>query len=174
MDLGQEAIEMSPTNVAGDVSGVEMEHIVSELVESALNKMVDEGRDIRDVKDSIVRDLRVRAEELVKARMGTGKGDGSLAAATADVGPLIEQEAREMVPQSMPQGAGANTSRTTVHIGMAKGESRRLDKQKECFICLGTIGPNDAFLTCECGMSYHSTCAADVGYCPNCGKKFNL
>ncbi len=39
-----------------------------------------------------------------------------------------------------------------------------------CHICLGTIKSGLPIVKCECGKTYHETCAIRVGECPNCGR----
>jgi tetratricopeptide (TPR) repeat protein len=43
-------------------------------------------------------------------------------------------------------------------------------KSVRCHICLGTIKSGLPLVRCECGKTYHETCASRVGECPNCGR----
>ncbi|MEM2976027.1 MAG: hypothetical protein QXW06_00010 [Thermoplasmata archaeon] len=43
-------------------------------------------------------------------------------------------------------------------------------KAVRCHICLGTIKSGLPLVRCECGKTYHETCASRVGECPNCGR----
>ena len=43
-------------------------------------------------------------------------------------------------------------------------------KSVRCHICLGTIKSGLPLIKCECGKTYHETCASRVGECPNCGR----
>jgi hypothetical protein len=43
-------------------------------------------------------------------------------------------------------------------------------KSVRCHICLGAIKSGLPLVRCECGKTYHETCASRVGECPNCGR----
>lgn len=44
---------------------------------------------------------------------------------------------------------------------------------RRCHICLGTIKLNVPMVQCECGKTFHESCARRVNECPNCGRPVN-
>lgn len=47
----------------------------------------------------------------------------------------------------------------------------RIDGSKKCSICLGIIKSDLITVECNCGASFHNSCAARVGKCPLCGEE---
>ena len=159
--------ELMDTVTEGVDTGISLDAKVDEIVAATLQSIEGEGVDIEAIRDDLISALRQRAEELIKSKVKDIEGEiksNNIESIAEDVGNIIASEAVAM----------ASTHEEKVSVATPHGEieARRLDKQKECFICLGTIGPKDPFVVCECGMYYHRTCANYVGYCPNCGKRF--
>lgn len=155
----------------------------------------DQGKTESDIREV----LMAKAEELIKAKVENGENDVNKLGReiTVDIAKQAqgmaspeqgggEQAAGGEQGQAPPhrtqqeQQAAARTQAApsapkkteTLHIG--EGATKSLDQQKECFICLGNIGPNDEFVKCDCNTYYHRECAKDVGKCPSCGKEFSL
>lgn len=156
-------------SATGDIgTSTSLEAKVDEIVASTLESMEAEGIDLVDIREDLITALRQRAEELIKSRLksvGNEIKDENIERIAEDVGNIIANEATTITSSKEIKPSVA-ISQKDIDI------RKRLDMHKECFICLGTIGPNDPQVVCTCGMYYHRTCANDVGYCPNCGKRF--
>lgn len=103
----------------------------------------------------------------------TSQLGGAQQARSANVSPTLRQQPPvQQQPIAATHKIMPEHQRETLRMGQQK---KSLEKQKECFICLGTIGVDEEPVICPgCQMAYHKECAKDVGSCPNCGHKFDL
>ncbi len=149
-----------------DIRGVLMEK-AEELIKA---KVREGGEDVNKLGREITVDIAKQAQGMVTPEGGREERAAVTEAAQTPAPSRPQQEQQASGGTARSPSTPKKTE--TLHIG--EGATKSLDQQKECFICLGNIGPNDEYVKCDCNTYYHRECAKDVGKCPSCGKEFNL
>ena len=63
---------------------------------------------------------------------------------------------------------------TSSYLYLRKGRKKKViaaEEAKKCTICLGKFKEGANIVKCECGATFHKSCATRVKECPECGRK---